>query len=567
MKQIAHVAVILGSLFAAWSVRAADAPNVIPRLETPINLDLTRVPLSDLCWVMERRTGVAHRVADAATGDLLASAIGEFTLAQLRQAMADVLGVEWKQIGSGEESSFVAERSPTRVAEAARMRALTDRAFREDLQRLLGAANLSDEAIDKLPHDVKTRLGPGSREAMQLLGYFSSEEQSGVLSGLSVSRALAAVPPEGQARARRIVDEIDRQNQQRSDNAENPEGNISVQTRRLNLDDGSSWRVKIGPEPALREPGNLLLMIRVSSPGEPGIGIGVPVRIPTPDRHAISTYRLTDSGPPRKEPLSSSQLPVVYRPLGSRWEQIMRDLARTLKRPIVADAYVPDEYLLADASPSREKDETLEAFLDRACRDYWYRRWGRVDPVLTFQRVDWAVRRRTQIPNSQARPWKQHIIEAGRVSVEDLLQMASLTSYQLLNLVSILGNQADQVTEHRDLLLLWKEMPDGSRRKATETGIPIRDLPLALQPQARSLVSTALGSAAALVLANARILVEQSDEAFTFSVRSPDRPPIVRRVGLKCSRAWVAHLQEEEKARDAALQVAAGSPTALGPGR
>src|SRR5437867_4184622 len=84
-----------------WQGAATAAPETPktedPRLNQTVTLDLMRVPLSDLCGVMERRTGVAHRAADTATGDLLADVVGTLTVAQLQQALAGVLGVGWKR--------------------------------------------------------------------------------------------------------------------------------------------------------------------------------------------------------------------------------------------------------------------------------------------------------------------------------------------------------------------------------------------------------------------------------------------------------------------------------------
>jgi hypothetical protein len=70
-----------------------------------------------------------------------------------------------------------------------------------------------------------------------------------------------------------------------------------------------------------------------------------------------------------------------------------------------------------------------------------------------------------------------------------------------------------------------------------------------------------LGSAASLMLSNARLHVEQSSDAFTLTVASLQRPVVVKRLDLKVAPGWQAYLKEEEKSRLATLEAAADSPS------
>jgi hypothetical protein len=573
MKRIVRMVGLLCLVFAAGGVPAVagpEPPTHDARLNTTVSLELFRVPLSDLCWVMEKRSGIPHRTDDPATGDLLACVVGTLTVGQLQQSLADVLGIAWKRIGSGEESHYVAKRVPARAAEETHEQVEMERSFREGLRQLLAAASLRDEDFEKLPRSLRTQLGPGNREALQLLGALSPEEQSRILAGGGVIRAVASLPPAAQARVQAMLGSLRQRamesiNQVASGNGPGA-AKVSLDARPLDLQNLAGWRVRIAPEARQVVAGQVNYFVWVYSPEEPGngMGIGIGVNIGPPDRRDPSTYHLVSYGPAPQGPLSDAPLPDGFCPTGTRWEEVMRDLERALKRPIVSDAYFPVTFTEALAPPAR-REESLEAYLDRACRDAWNRRWGRVDPVLTFQRVDWALQRRAQIPESQARRWKQHILETGRLRVEDLQEMAFLTPYQLTNLGSIMGRQIDDlVTQYQELLLLWKAMPETHRRQARASGITIRDLPLALQPQARSLVSAALGSAAPLVLANATVRVEQSQEALMVSVLSPGQPAVARRLDLKCPSEWVQSLRKDEQARVAALEAAASSPVGAG---
>src|ERR1051326_3450718 len=101
MIRIARVLFLLAGLVAAGPNRAAVQAPPLTGAEAGCRLDVTRMPLSDLCWVMTKRSGIRHDVADTETGDLLVSAVGEVSIQQLREALGGALGVVWKQVGAG----------------------------------------------------------------------------------------------------------------------------------------------------------------------------------------------------------------------------------------------------------------------------------------------------------------------------------------------------------------------------------------------------------------------------------------------------------------------------------
>jgi hypothetical protein len=555
-------------LLSAWLgcaivIPATAAVPEVPkdeRLDRTVTVDLMRVPLSDLCWVIERRTGVAHRTADAATGDLLADVVGTLTVAQLQQALADVLGVGWKQSGEGATAAYVAERLPAKLAEEARVQAETDRAFGDGLRRLLAAANLPEGAQEQLPRELQH---PGFRQAVQLLGDLTPAEQAQVLAGGGVERAVGSLSPPGQARVKQIMEELQRGfNESADESLAEPEKPGAPKLRRqehpLDPGDGEAWRIRIA-RPLQIGRGKAMYKVLMFSPKEPGFGLGVIVPTAPPERDDPAGYRLAGADASAKEPSSERPPPDHPQPEGSSWEEIGRDLTRSLGRPVVSDAYRPTEEVRRTIGPAATVD-TLESYLDRACRLALNRRWGQAGPVLLFQRCDWATQRRGQIPESQAQRWKLHLIDTGRFSLDHLVEMASLTPYQLPNVGEMMGRQADRVMEHRELLLLWKALPEAKQRVLRSEGLVIRDLPLAVQPRARALVSAALGSSAPLLLANARLSAEQTEEAFIFSVTAPERPSVVRRVELTEPAWWVEVLRKDEQTRVAALRAGAGEP-------
>jgi hypothetical protein len=557
---------------------SSAAPKVEdPRLSRSLTLDLMQVPLSDLCQVMEKRSGAAHRPADAATGDLRADVVGTMTVAQLQQALAVVLGVTWQWEGEGDTAAYVVSQPPEKRREEAREQAETDRAYGEGLQRLLDAANLPDAARAQLPHWLQSRLAkPRQRATLQLLGDLTPEERALALAGGGVERPVASLSPAGQARVKEIVADLERKFNEDADRslADPPKPGTFRPVRRshpLNLDDGQPWRVRITRPTSQPGGGSTSYTVSVSSPNELGMSTGISVEpeLYNYNLRLSDAVRLTAPAAPNPEPAGTGAggarnnplppLPEQFQPHGQRWEEIVRDLASRLHCPVVSDAYRPTGLTLGGIEPA-QKDDTLESYLDRTCRFELNRRWGRVGPVLLFQRRDWATQRRGQIPESLARRWKQPIIDSGRLSFNHLVEMAALNPYQLPNLGEMMGREADRVMEHRELLLLWQTLPAAHRAALRGAGLALRDLPLGVQPRARALVSEMLGSSAPLALSNAELQVVQTEDAFTFSVHSPDRPAMARRIELVCPPWWQQQLRAEAETRAAALRAAGEAP-------
>jgi hypothetical protein len=170
MKRILLALVLIECLAIGGSMSPAGGAEAASRLDTRFQLDLVRAPLTDLCWVMKKRSGVPHEVADAATGNLRASVVGKLSVAELQQALGDVLGVTWQRIETRGAMRFVAQRSPANTAEQRR----------------------------------------AQQEALRTLGCLSPEAQSRLLTGLTVERTLATLPPRGQTAVRAMVQDSNR---------------------------------------------------------------------------------------------------------------------------------------------------------------------------------------------------------------------------------------------------------------------------------------------------------------------------------------------------------------------
>lgn len=95
-------------------------------------------------------------------------------------------------------------------------------------------------------------------------------------------------------------------------------------------------------------------------------------------------------------------------------------------------------------------------------------------------------------------------------------------------------------------------------RRLTGEALFLRDVPVAAKPRATGLLVTVLGTAAPLTLAGARMQARLSEETFTFSVTPREGKPGQRHLDLRCRAEHGSRLKEEEKARVAALEAAAG---------
>jgi hypothetical protein len=542
---------LLFGLFAPVQAADDDRPPD-ERLAAKLRLDVVDMPLTDLCWIVEKRTGIAHSAGQPQAGDLRASVVGEMTVGQFQRAIAEALGLEWTRSEQGGQSRYVARLDPRRAAEEARVLADTDRMFREDLRWQIETAKLSDEALAKLPLTVRSRLT--NPDALRLLGLLSPLQLSRVMEGDEMVHDMAALSPSSQALLRNLTDASNRRIESEKIRLQN---DPRVSFRTLDLQDGAQWRVRIAPFYQQMIPGTVALMVSVFSPTEPGVGFAVNVRVNPEAQRDLQTPRIPLPRSPESAAISQQAMPPQFGPRTIEWDHFLRELERTTGRPVVSDAYLPPLYTIRPG-PTARAGESLEAYLDRVSRFTWRTRWGCVGPVLTFQRPDWAILRRSEVPESLLRRWKRHIIETGRWSPEHILEAASLTPHQFPNLRSVMGRTVDPIVEQRDALLLWRDTPEGPRRRATTIGMLIRDLPVGLQPRARELVSGLLGSREVLVLANARIRVDVTEDHFTLSIQSPGREDAVRRIDLACPSFLVENLRRAEEARVAALTAAAG---------
>jgi hypothetical protein len=554
--QIVMVGGCLVGLISLASLVCAGPPSTAAeedrRLNREVTLDLQGVTLSDLCWVISRQTGILHEVANQATGDLTASVAGTMTLGELHQALAEVLAVSWKRIGEPQDRRYryVVALTPARVADETRLLRERDERFSAALAELIRASSASDDEIAKLPRPMQRSLSlPVHRRAIQMIGSLSSSDQARLLAGLPILEPLDALPQEAQHRLTAMADTYNRQ--MAEDQKEDPR---LRPTSPLELSAPAGWQIYIGVDDKFgvgdAVPVIVHLFNRQGDSSDVYLSIGGMLS-PAP---GVGTWRLPEARADTTERLRSSPTEDPGAVSG-HWNEVVQRLRNVLQHPIVSDDYRAAEFLPDPSSPAPHSGEELSAYLDRICR-HWKLRWGRAGRVITFQRLNWPELHRAQIPDSRLRQWKDHVIADGRLRLDDLMEMAALSPYQISGLSDVFPGLADRVYQNQDLLLFWKDLPESRRQSAARGELVLGDTPLTLHSRARQLISMALGSEAPLVLANARMQVERSLSTFSFRVKSLKRTWGERNLDLTCPAWLVRALKLERQARIKALQAA-----------
>ena len=457
--------------------------------------------------MLEKRTGEEHRTADLATGDLLASVIGHFQPADLRTALGDVLGVEWRQ------SEGVPGYTAVRTGESRRVEAAVvssrAQALRAGLRNLALAAALPLNEQHTLPRELARSLdSPAKRAAAEVLLAISRADQEALLAGVPSVIPFTALSPAGREKA-------------------------------------GAW-LSVGL-PGTEPPGDALdrtsLTIRSSElSGVPGIELIELSAVQAGQTKLTSLIsipietRVVETRLPRKgTPAGDGKMPGGFGPVQTDWESILTHLSKVIGRPIVSDAFRFQKLFCAFSGTS-VAGEPIEEFLSRACANGWHHRWGSVGSILTFQHEDWPVLRSRQIPEHLVERWRQHLIDQSRITLEDASLAATLRPAQTAILHRVLGSELSRsLTLHRSMLDLWNALDRRLRDKALAGGFLHRDLPLGSQHLARELLSSLNSNVGVRELANSRFGFRTTDDGLALLVKLPDQDAIRRDLPLIAS--------------------------------
>ena len=523
----------------------STTPLPEPRLQVKLHLELEKASVADLCRVLTKRTGITHRPGDVPSGDLLLTAFGDLTAAQLHAGLGEVLGLRWRKVEEKDTLAYVVERTPESAAEESRRQQARERELAQNLRKLGLLADVPADQLRDVPDTWLARLNvPGARDALHLLGALGPSALTAAVSGPPLSIPLASLPPE-------LMRHLQAMKATQESTPLPPGGTRTT----ADLADGSPWSITIGPGKLQGFPGMYTVDLKLSAPDRRPQTITLSVPAP---REPGLRDRGIDPLPHSDAPANHTPVPRELGPELARsrpsWINLAKSIAQTTGRPLLADAYRVSGSIDFGLVQQPKEDDTLDAFLDRA---NLMRRWGNLEEVLLFRRIDWATLREKQIPDSQYRRWRQNMAETGKLSVDDLLEMTRLTPAQQTEIPAIIAPEAGSALQgHGVLLHLWRDMPPRLREVARTSGMLERELPLSFQRRAHALLADLLGTNEPLKLNSARLLVRDSDEALTYYAESGTLQGTKQVIRLSVRPELVQQIKQEQKAHEALLQSA-----------
>jgi hypothetical protein len=540
------------ALLVAVTIAATGAADGRPpgdaRLATRVQRRALQVPLGDLCWVTQQQTGVPHRVADTAAGDLLVSVVGELSLEELHRSLALCLGLVWTRVDRDGKPEYVARRDPRVMAAEQRAQVEAEQAFKLNLAQLTAIAELPADVLEepgpRKAGDLRAYVRqPTNREAARFIGQLSPAQQDQIAAGLPVSLPYSSFSPAAQDRLRTLGGLLSA--------VPLPPG---APGRPIDFDDGNAWTVTIHTSPAKSRASSSSLLVSISSSDNPGVSAGLTVPVPHPNFGDPGTFQLPGDPPRSRDARVLAPLPEGSSPSGFSWEDHLVNLQRAAQLPVVSDAYRFENQAYVQPCQARP-EEPLAAYLDRACRP-WKMRWGSVGPVLAFQCVDRPRALATQVPESVIRHWREHVIQTGVMKSDHLVKLAALTPRQLSNLEPVMGPEAATILQHRPLWLLWHGMSDAQVSHALGDGVRMVELPIRLQQLAAGIAAGARDVTNSGI-AITRIKASDTRKEFALELRLAVGKPVRIAVRLLVAPQRVAQLKQQEELRLTALRAAA----------
>src|SRR5262249_10612776 len=101
--------------------------------------------------------------------------------------------------------------------------------------------------------------------------------------------------------------------------------------------------------------------------------------------------------------------------------------------------------------------------------------WRRDGDVYLFRQRNWFIEKRHNVPERDIRRWLGHLKADGRITVEDLTELARLSDRQLDN-VSRRDIPTSSARRHREVLKLYAALNWVRRGNLEITGLRVREL-------------------------------------------------------------------------------------------
>jgi hypothetical protein len=506
-----------------------------PRLDQTIRLTDWSEPLEDLLARLSAKTGVQLAFEGREVGDQRVNVVlKDQPLRRVLLLLADTLDLYWRRErkdGAYRYALFQDLRS--RMAEEAVSARARER-FEEGIRRMVDSLKLTPQQIAELRPKNRSWADhlenqPSRRLAIELVGRLAPAHLDRALQTGRLEIPLASLSPGDQALVLRFVQE---HNQWRAKkNLERgwpPDSHIIGDMTRPGGQVSLSvlGGVPVGPDSVLD--------VGAEAADGKGSTWGVVPGFTDPELRSIQEELRPPrfENDPRETPVGGwPRLTVAWKERPKRWETVLRELVKAADLQLVSDAYLyywwEQNEALADVVDCR--DRPLPELLDLAAVPF-FRVWRRDGDVYLFRSWRWLLEKRQNVPERDLRRWHGHLKASGRMVLEDLVEMASLTGPQP-GMVYHTGLPTAGATRHREVLHFYGALSSLQRARLQTTGLRVGEVS---PPQVEILRAWKPSAEAG---PDSLLRLRREEEAVVFQIAMEGSAPQEERVPLESGHA------------------------------
>lgn len=517
------VVLLLALLLPALRASAEVPWEEDVRLAQRVTVEAEGVSLGELLALLSEKTGVRFSArADVAEDKVIVFARRR-ALNTLLEDLAALFDYTWERKDKAEDAQpsyelFMSRRALNR--QNALMRASQQR-LSAQIDAFVNALALSPEELARLPEDNPIReylSNPNTRIGLRLYALLSPAQRQALWTERRLFAPYSSLTPAQQEAVAAVMEHVIAEiHKSREKHRDNPEVYNRITVPRMEDLPGGLVQFRLR-----KMGGNTLLLLQL-----PGAGI------PIAGAATQSAWLLPPHGDPYigKPSTPSEPLPAVSAvkaalSAGTSILDRLRHLAGNTSFTLLADFYRSRPLATPLEKAPAESLSPIEA-LDALCHEPGYLWWKQED-TLFFRKRDWYVQRSLEVPDSFYLALAERVrAKGGRLSVEDLLRLRTLTQAQIAGMNSIITPLADEslLDGLPELLSLIAALPP--RRAEALLGSEGPGLTSAdLSPQTQKY---------ALAFARVQALLNGPQEALDFVVHMNTRTRPSSRAGVPTS--------------------------------
>jgi hypothetical protein len=453
-----------------------------PRLDQELSITAWSEPLEDLLARLGRQTGVPLRFEGSEIGDQRVNVVlKEQSLARTLALLAETLDLYWRREGKASRYRYVLfQDAASHRREEERIASARER-FEAGIYRMVDALKLTPQGIEEL----RATCGwawhledPVRRLAIEIVGRLAPTHLKRALQTGESELPFDSLSPGDQALVLRFVEAANAAREKTILERGFPPGShiIGDMTR-----PGSSVCIKVlGGTPVGW--GSFIDLCLEAADGR-GSYYGVSPGHTDAEEHALEKELLPPGfEKPRSEaqPDTEPTVRVTWTRWEEKtflpWEEVLKAVAEGADLQIIGDSYLyywwEQNSLLPSASALQNRP--LAEVLDGIAPPFFYV-WRREGDVYLFRHRNGWVEKRHNVPERDLRHWRERLKDGGRLTLDDLSQVALLTERQR-GIVNHRGIPTQAAGRYRAVLCLYAALDSVQRGRLETTGLPLRDL-------------------------------------------------------------------------------------------